>query len=139
MFAGFIENSSFTGIPLIILVFVLVALGTIFIPSSSTKYAIMAGVTVPVLMNAGITPEFGQVIFRFAECVTTGLTPLLAYYVIYLAYIQKVNQNSKPISLFKTLKYQIPYSLATGGILLALLIVWYLIGVPIGIGAGAVL
>lgn len=90
-------------------------------------------------MNAGITPEFGQVIFRFAECVTTGLTPLFAYYVIYLSFIEKYNQDDKPISLFKTLKYQLPYSLATGGILIILIIIWYLIGLPIGIGGQAIL
>lgn len=90
-------------------------------------------------MNAGITPEFGQVIFRFAECATVGLTPLLAYYVIYLSYIEKFNQDKKPVSLFKTLKYQLPYSLATGGVLLLILIIWYIIGLPIGIGGTAIL
>ena len=138
-FAGFIETSSFTGLPLIILLFILVALGTIFVPSSTSKYAILAGVSVPVLMNSGISPEFSQVIFRFAECVTTGLTPLMAYFVIYLAFIQKYNQSSKPVSLFKTIKYQLPYSLACGGVLLAIIIIWYFIGLPIGIGGKAIL
>lgn len=139
MFTNLIESSAFTGIPLIILLFILVALGTILIPSSTTKYTIMAGVIIPVLMNAGITPEFGQVIFRFAECATVGLTPLLAYYVIYLSYIEKFNQDKKPVSLFKTLKYQLPYSLATGGMLLLILIIWYIVGLPIGIGGSAIL
>lgn len=139
MFAGFIEKTSFTGLPLVITIFLLVALGNLLVPSSTSKYVILSGVIIPILMNAGITPEFGQVIFRFGESFTTGLTPLLAYFVIYLAFIEKYNQDSKPISLFKSLKYQIPYSLAAGGVLLALIIIWYLIGIPIGIGGSAVL
>lgn len=139
IFANMIETSSFTGIPLIILTFILVMLGTILVPASNTKYAIMSGVLIPTFMSAGLSPEFGQIVFRFAECVTTGLTPLLAYYVIYLAFIQKYNQEKKPISLFKTIKYQLPYSLATGGILLVIIILWYLVGLPIGIGGSAVL
>ncbi len=139
MFANLIENTSFTGLPLVILLFFLTAIGTIFVPSSTAKYSILAGITIPVLMNSGITPEFSQVIFRFGESVTTGLTPLLAYFVIYLAFIHKYNQDEKPISLFKTIKYQLPYSLATCGILLCLIVVWYLIGLPIGVGASAVL
>ena len=137
--AGIIEASSFTGIPLLILIFVLVMLGNILVPSSTSKYMIISGVVIPILMNAGITPEFGQVIFRFAECATIGLTPLLAYFVIYLAFIEKYNQDKKPISLFTTFKYQLPYSIATAGILILILVVWYLIGLPIGIGGAAVL
>ena len=139
LIANLLEKSSFSGIPLIILFFILTVIGTLLVPASNTKYAILSGTIIPLLMNAGITPEFGQVIFRFAECVTTGLTPLFAYYVIYLSFIEKYNQDDKPISLFKTLKYQLPYSLATGGILIILIIIWYLIGLPIGIGGQAIL
>ena len=52
----------------------------------------------------------------------------------YLAYLDKYNQENKPINLIKTLKYQAPYALAVGLILLALLIVWFIIGLPIGVG-----
>lgn len=93
----------------------------------------MAGIAVPTLMNIGISPEFTQVIFRFGESVTMGLTPLMAYYIIYLAYLEKYNQDDKPINLFKTLKYQLPYSIVVGIILLALIIIWYIVGLPIGI------
>ena len=139
MFANLIEGTSFTGIPLIILFFLIIAIANILVPSSTSKYLIIAGVVVPVFMNAGISPEFTQVIFRFAESVTTGLTPLFAYFVIYLAYIEKYNQEDKPITLFKTLKYQIPYSLATAGVFVVILVIWYLVGLPIGIGGSAVL
>ncbi len=139
MFTNLIESSSFSGISLIVLLFILVAVGTILIPSSTTKYSIMAGVIVPVLMNAGITPEFTQVIFRFAECATLGITPLFAYFVIYLSLIEKYNQDKKPVSLFRTLKYQLPYSLATAGTLLLIIVIWYIIGIPIGVGGSAVL
>ena len=139
MFTNLIESSSFSGISLIVLLFILVAVGTILIPSSTTKYSIMTGVIVPVLMNAGITPEFTQVIFRFAECATLGITPLFAYFVIYLSLIEKYNQDKKPVSLFRTLKYQLPYSLATAGTLLLIIVIWYIIGIPIGVGGSAVL
>ena len=120
--------------PLIIILFIISAIVTLFLPGSSFKWAIMAGIAVPAFMNVGLSPEFAQVIFRFGESVTMGLTPLATYYVIYLAYLEKYNQDEKPINLFKTLKYQIPYSVAVGVILLSLLIVWYIIGLPLGIG-----
>ena len=119
--------------PLIIILFVITAIATLFLPNSSFKWGIMAFIAVPTLMDAGISPEFTQVIFRFGESVTMGLTPLLAYYVIYLAYLERYNQNKKPINLFKTLKYQLPYSIVVGIILISILIIWYIIGLPIGI------
>ena len=125
----------FSAIPLIILLFVVAAITTLVVPSSISKWAIISGIAVPVFMNAGLTPEFAQVVFRFGESMTMGLTPMLAYFVIYLAFLEKYNQSDKPISLFRTLKYQLPYSLATGAMLLLILIVWYIIGLPIGISS----
>lgn len=125
--------------PIIIILFIISALVTIFLPGSVFKWAIMAGITVPAFMNIGLSPEFAQVIFRFGESVTMGLTPLATYYVIYLAYLEKYNQDKKPINLFKTLRFQIPYSVAVGVILLGLLIVWYIIGLPLGIGGYTVI
>lgn len=120
--------------PLIILLFFISAIATIFLPNSVFKWNIMAGMAVPALLNVGISPEFAQVIFRFGESVTMGLTPFMAYYVIYLAYLEKYNQDEKPINLFKTFKYQLPFSIIATILLLALLIIWFVIGLPIGIG-----
>lgn len=123
---------NFSAIPLILLLFIVAVLSTVIMPSSIARWAITGGVAVPVLMNAGVSPEFTQVVYRFGECMTLGITPLFAYFVIYLAYLEKYNQNKKPINLFRTIKYQLPYSLTTGGVLLFLIIVWYIIGLPVG-------
>ena len=120
--------------PLIVILFVVSAIATLFLPGSTFKWAIMAGIAVPAFYNIGLSPEFAQVIFRFGESVTMGLTPLATYYVIYLAYLEKYNQDKKPINLFKTLRFQVPYSIAVAVILLGLVIVWYIIGLPLGIG-----
>ena len=85
-------------------------------------------------MNSNLSPEFAQIVSRFGECATLGITPLLAYFTIYIAYIEKYNQNEEPISFSRTLKYQLPYSLLVGLSLLLILIGWYLIGLPLGIG-----
>jgi len=130
-----LSSLEFSAIPLIILLFIIAAITTLFVPSSISKWSIISGVAVPVFMNAGLSPEFAQVVFRFGESMTMGLTPMLAYFVIYLAFLEKYNQSEKPISLFSTLKYQLPYSLAVGAVLLILLIVWYVIGLPMGISS----
>ena len=128
-----IGNASLSGIPLIIALFLVSSISTMFLTNPTAKWAVISTVAIPAFMNSSLSPEFAQVITRFGECATLGLTPLLAYFTVYIAYIEKYNQNDEPISLFRTLKYQIPYSIATGIILILILLGWYLIGIPLGI------
>lgn len=133
LIGNLISNCKFTGIPLLLMFFFGTAIATILLPNTVNKWTILASTCVPTLMNVGFSPEFIQVIFRFAESMTYGLTPIMAYFVIYLAYMEKYNTSDKPIGIFKILNYQKKYALATGIVLLILLIIWYLVGLPIGI------
>ena len=129
-----IVNSHFTGLALVILLFLATAFATLFVPSTLNKWVIMSSQVVPTFLNVGISAEFTQVVFRFGECVTLGLTPVFAYYIVYLAYLERYNKNEKSMSLATSFKYQIPYSLCIGGILLAIIILWYIISLPLGFG-----
>lgn len=133
--ANIIGNGSLSGIMLIIALFLISSFATLFQTGSVAKWAIISTTAVPVFMNGSLSPEFAQVIARFGECATLGLTPILAYFTIYIAYIEKYNQADRPISLFTTLKYQIPYSMITGVILLTIVIIWYITGIPLGISS----
>lgn len=134
LIGNLITNCKFTGIPLLVLFFIGTAVATFFLPNTVNKWTILSASCVPTLMNVGFSAEFIQVIFRFAEGMTYGLTPIMAYFVIYLAYMEKYNTADNPIGVFKILNYQKKYALATGFILLIILIIWYLVGLPIGIG-----
>ena len=105
LFGEIIEKTTFTGIPLIILLFLIAAISSLLVPSSLTKWSILSGVTIPVFIKAGMSPEFAQIIFRFGETITMGLTPLLAYYIIYLSYLEKYNQGKRPINVIKSIRY----------------------------------
>ena len=67
--------------------------------------------------------------------MTKGITPLLAFFVIYLGYLNIYNpKKEKPITIRQAIAYVAPY----GGIIAAtwvlITIGWYLIGLPIGPG-----
>ncbi|HIS17057.1 MAG TPA: AbgT family transporter [Candidatus Coprovivens excrementavium] len=131
--SNIIGNGSLSGIMLIVALFLISAISSLFQTGSVAKWAIISTTAIPAFMNGSLSPEFAQVIARFGECATLGLTPLLAYFTIYIAYIEKYNQQDNPVSLFRTLRYQLVYSLIVGAILLLLVVGWYLIGIPIGI------
>jgi len=134
--SNLLKNGNLTGPVLIIALFLISAVSTLFNTNATSKWAILSTAAVPVFMNNSLSPEFAQLICRFGESATLGITPLLAYFTIYIAYIEKYNQNDEPIPFSKTLKYQLPYSLIVGACLLLILIGWYLIGMPFGIGGG---
>ena len=137
--ANFLSKSSLTGIPLVVISFVLVSLLTILVPSPVTSWSILSGAMVPVYMNAGMSAEFANLVFRAASCITYGLTPLMAYFVIYLAFLDKYSEDDKPINLFKSLGYILPYSGVTALIWITILTISYILGLPIGIGTNAIL
>ena len=134
LLTNIIYKSNFSGLALVIMLFVFSAIATLFVPGTTNRWAIMSSQVIPTFVNVGISAEFTQVIFRFGECMTLGLTPIFAYYVIYLAYLEKYNQEENTTSMFKSFKYQMPYSLVVGGILLAILVLWYVIAIPLGLG-----
>ena len=137
--ANLFSKTSFQGVPLIIMLFVVSAIATLLLPNSVTKWSILSPVVIPVFMNAGMTPEFCQIIFRFGESATMGLTPMLAYFVIYLAILNDYCKKENSISIIEAIKIQTPYAIATGVILLCLTILWYVIGLPTGINGATIL
>ena len=129
------QNSSFAGLPLIIMLFVFAVVMSLFQPNILFSYNIVSGV-IPRLMNVGINPLFSQLTFRLGSSVALGLTPVYAYFIIYLAYLENYNQSNKPITIWEAIKYQLPYAIITAVVYLAFIVIWYIIKFPLGIGAG---
>lgn len=132
--ANIINSLSFTGIPLILLVLIVIAISNLFITTPVLKWQILAPVVVPLMMQSNISPEFAQFILRAGDSITKGISPLLAYFVIYLGYLNIYNQNKEAISIKKAISYIMPYCLIIGAVWILLIIGWYLIGLPIGPG-----
>ena len=134
-FSKIIGSLNFTGIWLIIIVFIAVAIANIFVPSSIVKWNMLSGSVIPLFMNASISPEFAQVIYIAGDSITNGLTPILTYFVIYIAFMEKYNKSDETITLFGSMKYMTPYFIYITIIWFVLIVGWYLLGVPIGIGS----
>ena len=129
------QNSNFGGLPLVLLLFIFAGVIALFQPTVLFSYNIVSGVIIK-LMNAGISPEFTQLVFRLGSSVTLGLTPVFVYFVVYLAYLENYNQSNKPITIKEAIKYQLPYAAVTCIVYLLFIIIWYLVKFPIGVGAG---
>ena len=132
--ANIIGGLQFTGVGLIIFIVLVVAIANFLCPSPLVKWTILSATIVPLLMNASISPEFGQVVFRAADSMTNGLTPLFSFFIVYLAFMDKYNK-SEMVTTMGSIKYMVPYSICITVAWLVVLVAWYMIGLPIGIGS----
>lgn len=130
-----LSSFSLTGIILIVLFFVSVVVMTILMPSVSAKWAIVAPQMVPLMMRANITPSFTQFIFRAADGVGKCLTPFFAYYIIMLAFLEKYNtKENTQITVIGVLKTIFTPVMLFGLLWIIIIVCWYLLGTPTGIG-----
>lgn len=135
-----ISNLKLTGITLVLITFAIVAISTLLVPASSTKWAILSPIIVPMFMQSSLTPEFSQVVFRAAESCLRGITPLFTYFVILIGFLQIYNnKKEETVTISRAVSLMIPYTIAFTILWLAIVIVFYFLGVPIGINTSVTL
>ena len=133
-------NLQLTGIVLIILSFVIVAISSLFVPTLSTKWAILSPVLVPMFMQSSFTPEFAQAVFRAADSATKGITPLFTYFVILLGILQIYNSKKKDVvTITDGMGLMLPYTVAFSILWLLIILAFYIIGLPLGFNTGVML
>ncbi len=133
--ANLIKQLPFTGVPLILVVILLVALCNFVLTTPTSKWAIFSPVVVPLLMQSNISPQFAQMLLRAGDSITNGLTPLLAFFCIYVGYLNIYNtKKEKPITIRESISMVMPYFGIITASWILLLLGWYLIGLPIGPG-----
>ncbi len=133
--ANLLSILEFTGLPLIIISMVLIALSNFVLTGTSTKWIIFSPVIVPMFLQSNISAEFAQIVMRAGDSMTNGYTPLLAAFVIYIGYLNIYNLNTRrPYGIKKSLKLITPYLLIISASWILLIVCWYITGLPIGPG-----
>ncbi|MEM1185550.1 MAG: AbgT family transporter [Planctomycetota bacterium] len=103
----------------------------LFVGSMSAKFALFAPIFVPMFMLAGIRPEMTMVAYRIGDSVTNTITPLNAYLIIILVYMQKYAKNSGMGTLIAMM---LPYTITFVIAWTVLLLLWDASGFPLGLG-----
>lgn len=131
----FLGTQQFSGIPLIIIFFISVILMSILIPGTLEKWNLLYPTIIPLFMRSNITPDFTLFIFQIADGVGKAFTPLFTYFIIMLAFLEKYRTSEKQqVSIFGTLKALLPTILSFAFLWIMILVLWYLMGLPLGIG-----
>ncbi len=119
------------GVILIIGFIILSSLINLLIGSASAKWAILAPIFIPMFMLLGYHPAFTQMVYRIGDSITNPITPMMPYLPLLLSYAQKYDKNMKLGTLISSL---MPYSIVLGIVWPLFMIIWFLLGIPLGPG-----
>ena len=128
----FLKDIGLTGLSLIIVFIVAIAFINLFIAVDSAKWAMMAPIFVPMFMNLGLSPELTQAAFRIGDSTTNIITPLMPFFVLIVAFMQRYD---KELKIGSVVSIMLPYTVAFLLSWAALMSVWYAFDLPLGPGA----
>ncbi len=128
--AGFLKALGLPGMLTMGGIIVLSAFVNLFVGSASGKWALLAPVFVPVLMQVGLSPELTQAAYRVGDSTTNIVTPLMPYFPLVVAFSQRWVKGT---GIGTVISLMLPYSvslLVTWSVGLAL---YWALGLPLGL------
>lgn len=131
--AAWLQASQLGLIPLVILFILLSGFINMFMGSASAKWAIMGPVFIPMFMLLGYSPELSQAVFRIGDSVTNIISPMMSFFALIIVYYQKYEPKAGIGTLMSAM---LPYSIAFFIAWTILIIIWILVGIPLGPEAG---
>ena len=126
------------GLPVWLTILGLIAMTGIvnlFIGSASAKWALLAPIMVPLMMQLGVSPDFTQAAYRVGDSMTTIITPLMPYFPLIVVFCQRY---VKAAGIGTLASIMLPYSLALSLLWTLLLLAFWALGIPLGFGASYV-
>jgi aminobenzoyl-glutamate transport protein len=103
----------------------------LFIGSASAKWALLAPVLVPMLMSVGFSPELVQAAYRIGDSTSNIVSPLMPYFPLVVLFARRYVRSAGVGTLVATM---LPYSVVFIAAWTALLLAWWGLGIPLGVG-----
>jgi aminobenzoyl-glutamate transport protein len=113
-------------------IILLTAFVNLFIGSASAKWALLGPIFVPMLMQLGISPELTQAAYRIGDSSTNIITPLMPYFPLIVVYCQRYVTRT---GIGTLVSLMVPYSLTFLVTWTVLLMVYWGLGIPLGLQA----
>ena len=122
------------GVTIVGIIF-LTAFVNLFVGSASAKWALLAPIFVPVLMQVGISPDLTQAAYRVGDSSSNIITPLMPYFPLVVVYCQRYVKGTGIGTLTSLM---LPYSVTFLVVWSAFLLFYWMLGIPLGLSASYV-
>jgi aminobenzoyl-glutamate transport protein len=127
--AGFPSQVTIVGI------IILTGFVNLFVGSASAKWALLAPIFVPMLMQLGISPDLAQAAYRVGDSSTNIITPLMPYFPLVVVFCQRYVKST---GIGTLVSMMLPYSITFIVTWTIYLLVFWAAGLPLGIQASYV-
>ena len=111
-------------------VVILTGLLNLFVGSASAKWALLAPILVPMLMELGISPDLSQAAYRVGDSTTNIITPLMPYFPLVVVYCQRYIKSS---GIGTVTALMLPYSIVFITCWTLFLLGYWAMGLPLGL------
>lgn len=128
--AGFLQAMGLPGQVTIVGIILLAGFVNLLVGSASAKWALLAPIFVPMLMQLGISPELTQAAYRIGDSTTNIITPLMPYFPLVVVFSQRYVKDT---GIGTLVSLMLPFSVAFLIAWTIFLIVYWLLGIPLGI------
>jgi aminobenzoyl-glutamate transport protein len=128
--AAFLKALAMPAAVTIIGIIILTAVVNIFVGSASGKWGLLAPIFIPMLMSLGISPDLTQAAYRVGDSSTNIITPLMPYFPLVVVYCQRY---VKCTGIGTLTALMLPYSMSFLVLWTIFLLVYFAIGLPLGI------
>lgn len=130
-----LQQIKLSGIPLAIVFVLLVSLLNMFMTSGSAKWLILAPIFVPMFSVMNFSPAFTQLLYRIGDSVTNPISPVNFFLPVIIGLMKQYQGKDEPdIGIGTLFSMTVPYSMSFLIALILLLVVWMVMGFPIGPG-----
>lgn len=128
--AGFLSAIAMPAVGTVLGVILITCLVNIFVGSASAKWALLAPILIPMLMELGISPDLTQAAYRVGDSSTNIITPLMPYFPLIVVYCQRY---AKDTGIGTVVALMLPYSVAFLVAWTAFLLGYWALGAPLGL------
>ena len=113
-------------------IILLTASVNLLVGSASAKWALLAPIFVPMLMQLGISPELTQAAYRVGDSTTNIITPLMPYFPLVVVFCQRYVKNT---GIGTVVSMMLPYSVSLLVTWALFLLLYWAVGIPLGLQA----
>lgn len=133
--ANFLQALALPGQITIVGIVFLSAFVNILVGSASAKWALIAPIFVPMLMQLGISPDLTQAAYRVGDSVSNIITPLLPYFPLVVVFCKRYVKNT---GIGTLISMMLPYAIIFLVVWTIFLLVYWAIGIPLSFEANYV-
>ncbi|HVT45228.1 MAG TPA: AbgT family transporter [Thermoanaerobaculia bacterium] len=130
--AAFLQAMGLPGQVTLFGIILLTAFVNLLVGSASAKWALLAPIFVPMLMQLGLSPELTQAAYRVGDSTTNIITPLMPYFPLVVVFCQRYVRKT---GIGTLVSMMLPFSVTFLIAWTIFLVAYWMLGIPLGLQA----